>query len=46
MWEPIVEKWSFGLDFEFGTANNYKKKIDLLAEKQTLNIDISEEMVI
>ncbi len=44
MWEPIIEKWSFILDMEFDPGATYKKRIDIASE-DTLNIDISDEMV-
>jgi hypothetical protein len=46
MWEPLLEKWSFELELDFGATNKYKKRIDLLADQKSLNLDISDEMVI
>jgi len=45
-WEPIIEKWEFKLETEFGAAAEYNQKIDILNENQDpLNINISDEMV-
>ena len=45
-WEPIIEKWAFKLESEFGAAAEYNQKIDILHDNDdTLNINISDEMV-
>jgi hypothetical protein len=45
MWEPVLERWPFILEIDFQSTHEYKKKIDIVAEKAALNLDISDELL-
>ena len=45
VWEPVLEKFTFTQEIDINPINEYKKKIDIIAEKGPLNLDISDEMV-
>lgn len=46
-WEPIIEKWSFILEIDFGLYQEYKKRLDIANNNgDAFNINISDEMVL
>jgi len=45
-WEPIIEKWSFILEIDFGLYQEYKKRLDIANNNgDAFNINISDEML-
>ena len=46
-WEPIIEKWGFVLEIDFGLYQEYKKKVDIVSNHDdVLNLNVSDEMVL
>jgi len=46
-WEPIIEKFEFVLEIDFGLYQEYRKRLDIFnGNQETFNINVSDEMVI
>jgi hypothetical protein len=43
-WEPLIENWNFGIEFEHFKNNEFTNKLEILSKESPLNLDISDEM--